>query len=337
MPSVPAGEQHHVVLTTAPPAGMVAKDGAAPATAATFTLTKREPVRLTGQYEVRVEDLALLPSMEADLRVGIQAQMATQYDSEVIAGDGSPPNLSSLFHQATDVSAATAVETFQSGVARFASLVEGTHSNSWGDLRALIGTQTFALYAGLFQSNGDISLFDYLASPHGRAQSVHQGAGRREHGPEGYRRAFGPGAGDLVRTVGPGRKLSPTPTRKRGLESASSRPCSWSGRRSFRTAPSRVVEVHPQAVLIVTERRALGGGGPGAGRDPGGWRGHALRLDRHHLGRDARAVRRRRVRARAPRSGPDAPARPGITRRSGRIDRLEYGAARRGVCHPSRP
>ena len=162
MPMVSSGEAHYPALTTAPPAGMKAKDAAADSTAGAFTLTKRTPLRLTGQFQFRVEDIALFPSMEQDLRAGISAQMGHQLDSQIVAGDGSSPNLSSLFHQATDVTAATAVETFATGVSRFAALVDGTHANGWGDIRALIGTDTFSLYAGLFQANGDQSLYDYL-------------------------------------------------------------------------------------------------------------------------------------------------------------------------------
>ena len=163
MPTVPAGEKHYPVLTTAPPASMVAKGADAPDTAAAFSLTKRTGIRLAGQYQMRVEDLALFAAMDSDLRAGINGQMASQLDDQVIDGDGAAPNLSGLFNQATDVSATGAVETFATGVSRYAALVEGQHSNGFSDLRALIGTETFARYAAQFQSNGDVSLADYLA------------------------------------------------------------------------------------------------------------------------------------------------------------------------------
>lgn len=163
MPSVSPGEAHFPSLSSSPPAGMKAKDAAADSTAAAFALAKREPGRLTGQFAIRLEDVALLPTMESDLRAAITAQMANQLDEQVIAGDGAAPNLSGLFHQATDVAAAGAAETFATGVSRFAALVDGLHSNGWNNIRALIGTATFAKYAALFQSNGDMSLYDYLA------------------------------------------------------------------------------------------------------------------------------------------------------------------------------
>ena len=163
MPQVSPGEAHFPALSTSPPASPKAKDAAADSTAAAFTLTKRTPGRITGAFEIRIEDLALMPSMESDLRTAISAKLAESLDTQVISGSGGAPNLSGLFKQATDVAAATATETFATGVARFAALVDGNHANGWGDIRGLIGTDTFAMFAGLFQSNGDMSLFDYLA------------------------------------------------------------------------------------------------------------------------------------------------------------------------------
>ena len=135
-------------------------------TAAAFSLTKRSPGRITGQFLIRVEDLALFPSMEADLRRGISGAMADSLDSQVIDGDGSSPNLSGLFHQATDVAIAGAVETFATAIERFAGLVDGKHASGFGDIRALIGVSTFAKYAAIFANSnkGDISAYDHLAA-----------------------------------------------------------------------------------------------------------------------------------------------------------------------------
>ena len=165
-PSVASGEQRYPVLTTAPPAGIVAKDGAAPNRAGAFRLDTRLPKRITGQFEVRVEDLAVFPSMETDLRMGLSGAMSDALDDQGLTGDGSGANMSGLFNQAGDVAVAGSVETFASGIARFAALVDGHYAYSWSDLRAVIGTATFAKYAGTFANSGkgDVSLYDYLAS-----------------------------------------------------------------------------------------------------------------------------------------------------------------------------
>ena len=54
-PMVAPGEAHFPALETAPPAGPKAKDAAAAQTAAAFTLVKRDPKRITGQFLIRLE------------------------------------------------------------------------------------------------------------------------------------------------------------------------------------------------------------------------------------------------------------------------------------------
>ena len=166
MPVVSPGEAHFPALTSAPPASFKAKDSAADATAAAFTLTKRTPGRITGSFTVRIEDLGLMPSMENDLRAAISARMADSLDIQVIGGSGSGANLSGLFKQATDVAVAGATETFSSAIVRLASIVDGKHANGFGDIRALIGVATFAKYAAIFANSdkGDLSAYDVLLS-----------------------------------------------------------------------------------------------------------------------------------------------------------------------------
>ena len=164
MPLVASGEAHFPALTTAPPAGPKAADAAASQTAAAFTLTKREPKRITGQFLIRVEDIALMPSMERDLRLGIASAMADSLDGQVINGSGGGANLAGLFSVATDVAVAGATETFSTAIVRFAGVVDGKHANGFGDVRALIGVATFAKYAAIFANadKGDISAYDHL-------------------------------------------------------------------------------------------------------------------------------------------------------------------------------
>ena len=165
-PAVESGQANYPVLTTAPTASVKAKDADAPATAGAFRLDTRAPRRVTGQFSVRVEDLAVLPGMEESLRDAINDAVGAEVDAQVFNGSASDfatdGEIRGLFAQATDVAAASAKETFASGVARFAGLVDGQYANSMSDLRAIIGVDTFATYASLFQSNGDVSLYDYL-------------------------------------------------------------------------------------------------------------------------------------------------------------------------------
>ena len=160
-PVVGPGVANYPVITTGVPAGAVAKGGDAVVTAAAVRLDTRSPKRIAGQFEIRVEDLAVMPSLEDDLGASLMGAASNAVDEQVISGDNSAPNLNGLFKQATDVAISAATETFSTGVARFAKLVDGQYANSLADVRAVIGSDTFGLFAGLF-SPGDASLFDYL-------------------------------------------------------------------------------------------------------------------------------------------------------------------------------
>ena len=163
-PVVESGEANFPVMSSAPTVTPVAQSSSAPATAGAFRLDTRTPTRISGQFEVEVEDLALLPGMEESLRGSIGEVIAEAVDSQVISGNNSGANLNGLFQQATNVTADSAVETFQKGVARYAALVDGKYAHGWNDMRAIIGSSTFALYASLFRNGSDGSLYDYLVS-----------------------------------------------------------------------------------------------------------------------------------------------------------------------------
>ena len=162
MSSVPAGQVQIPKITTAPPADALAKDGAAPSTAAAVTLDSQSPIRIAGLFEVRVEDLVVYPPLEDVLGQSMQGALSNKLDEETF--NGAANRLNGLFTQATDVAKAAAVETYTSGIGRFASLVDGKHAYTLADVRAVIGSKTFALYAGVFANanKGDVSLFDYL-------------------------------------------------------------------------------------------------------------------------------------------------------------------------------
>ena len=160
MPTVPMGQVQIPKITTAPPADTLAKDGAAPAAAAAVTLVNQAPVRIAGSFEVRVEDLAVMPTLESALSESMQGSMSNELDESTF--NGASGELNGLFTQATNISAAAAAETYATGIARFASLVDGRHAYDLSDVRAVIGSKTFGRYAGQFSGNGAMSLFDYL-------------------------------------------------------------------------------------------------------------------------------------------------------------------------------
>ena len=160
MPTHGAGAVQVPRVTTAPPADTLAKDAAAPSGAASIALDSQTPKRISGQFEVRVEDLAVYPQLEAVLGESIRGSLSNELDNEVFNGDAA--GLNGLFLQAADVAVAGAIETFASGIGRFAALVDGEHAYSLADLRCVVGPSTYAVFMGLI-SDG-VPLADYLES-----------------------------------------------------------------------------------------------------------------------------------------------------------------------------
>ena len=105
----------------------------------------------------------MMPTLEAALSEAMQGSLSNELDEQTF--NGAAGELNGLFVQATNVNAAGAVETYTTGIARFAALVDGRHAYDPRDLRAVIGSKTFALYAGVFANTnkGEVSLFDYLS------------------------------------------------------------------------------------------------------------------------------------------------------------------------------
>ena len=160
MPTHGAGAVQVPRVTTAPPADTLAKDAAAPSTAAVIALDSQSPKRISGQFEVRAEDLAVFPALEAVLGESIRGALSNELDEEVF--NGSASGLNGLFQQAADVSVAGAVETYSTGVGRFAGLVDGEHAYSLSDVRSVVGPSTYATFMGLI--SGGVPLADYLSS-----------------------------------------------------------------------------------------------------------------------------------------------------------------------------
>ena len=166
MPTHGAGAVQVPRVTTAPPADTLAKDAAAPSTAAVIALDSQTPKRISEQFEVRVEDLAVYPELEAVLGESIRGSLSSELDEEIFNGPAA--GLNGLFLQAADVAVAGTVESYASGIGRFAELVDGSHAYSLSDLRCVVGPSTYAKFMGLI-SDG-VPLGDYLESKLGSFQ-----------------------------------------------------------------------------------------------------------------------------------------------------------------------
>ena len=69
-------------VTTAPPADTLAKNAAAPSTAAVIALDSKTPKRIAGQFEIGSEDLFVYPELEAVLMESIRGSLSNELDNE---------------------------------------------------------------------------------------------------------------------------------------------------------------------------------------------------------------------------------------------------------------
>ena len=160
MPAHAPGSVQVPRVVTAPPADTLVKDASAPSTAAVIALDSKTPKRIAGSFEIRVEDLAIFPELETVLGEAIRGSLSNELDEEVF--NGAATGLNGLFLQSSDVSVDGTVETFATGISRYAALVDGEHAYSLADLRSVVGPATYAKFAGLI-SDG-VPLSDYLES-----------------------------------------------------------------------------------------------------------------------------------------------------------------------------
>ena len=158
MPTHGPGQAQIPRVTTAVPSDTLAKDASAPVSAAVIALDSQSPKRISGQFEIRAEDLAVYPELEQVLMESIRGSLSNELDNEVF--NGVAAGLNGLFLQAADQTKASTLETYATGIGRFAALVDGKFAYSMADLRCVVGSTTYAKYMGLI-SDG-VPLADYL-------------------------------------------------------------------------------------------------------------------------------------------------------------------------------
>ena len=149
MPSVAAGQVQipSITIERRPPS-VLAKDAGAPSTAAAVTLDSRTPKRVAGSFELRVEDLAVWPQLEDALSEAMQGKVSDELDEQTIQRHGNRAERAVPYAGGERQQRRPHVETYKTGIARFAALVDGKHAYSApgrasvhrvGNLRALRG------------------------------------------------------------------------------------------------------------------------------------------------------------------------------------------------------
>lgn len=172
MPSVGVGVHSYPVLTAGVAPEFKAKDAVVESTAATLSTTKAEPSRLTAKYSWRIEDTAVTEELESALRNDLSMAFSNALDAQVIAGNGTSPNLAGFLATKANGGLAAAAGSFApSGVITYENMakllsgaVDGKHATALSDIRILVGPSTYSLLASTFRTGTSASALDWATN-----------------------------------------------------------------------------------------------------------------------------------------------------------------------------
>ena len=149
MPSVPAGEAVYNLVSAGPDAEPKAKDGAASATAGSFVSEALKPTRIPARFSLRQEDLSEDDGLEMAIRRDLSGLLGEALDEAVISGAGSVGSFSPGISQTSNPTNDSLTLSFASAKQIVAGSVDGRRARTMGDVRLLLGTDSYAFFAGL--------------------------------------------------------------------------------------------------------------------------------------------------------------------------------------------
>lgn len=177
MPRVESGSYVSATISTSLEAGSHAKDSAAAATGAGFTVNTVTPKRISARLSIRIEDVAAVgqANFESILRENLALVLSDELDDQAIngAGGNSGADLIGLFQRLADPGApGAAVASFDDFVAGFAGGVDGLWASKMDEIVQVCGPETYRLSARTFrdaagQDLGDMAFSDYAMSKYG--------------------------------------------------------------------------------------------------------------------------------------------------------------------------
>ena len=168
-PSVPVGSSNFPVLSAGISPANAASGAAADQTAAVLTANVLDPTRLTAEYLIRYEDVNKFRMMEEALRADLQGAMTEAADAQIIAGDGTSPNVSGFGNALTAPDNPSDVADFAAYASTRAKLVDGRYAQSEDDVKVLVGAASYSHAAGIYQTGSGVSALSRLmpkVSPH---------------------------------------------------------------------------------------------------------------------------------------------------------------------------
>lgn len=160
MPAVPAGQRRYPVMVDGTTAAMQARGAEPFAGAAKFSVVDAQPHRLTGRYVLDLEGIAEMGGMlESTLRADLRAEMGFQLDSQILAGTGAAANVSGIFQELAIINPPgtakgkdSAQLTWANGRQIATDGVDGRFARSEGDIRLLIGGETYTKLRSLYRT-----------------------------------------------------------------------------------------------------------------------------------------------------------------------------------------
>ena len=150
-----AGSVSIPVISAGPTAEYFADSAVADADAATVEFKTADPTRLQAAVVLRAADIQRSPGLIAGIQTDLAMATADAVDKKIIT---------QLFADLTDASNASAIVSYENFIAEISGAVDGKGASSIGQVRALVGTETYKLAAGKISTNGDLSAVDYAAA-----------------------------------------------------------------------------------------------------------------------------------------------------------------------------
>ena len=150
-----AGSVSIPVISAGPTAEYFSASAVADADAATVEFKTADPVRLQCGVVLRASDIQRSPGLIAGIQNDLAAATADAVDKQIIT---------QLFADLDDATEASAILSYENFIAEISGAVDGKGASSIGQVRALVGTQTYKLAAGKISTNGDLSAVDYAAA-----------------------------------------------------------------------------------------------------------------------------------------------------------------------------
>ena len=172
MPSVPAGSAGFPRLSGGTTFSVQSPSGEQLPVAGTFAGVELAPIRATGGYDFRVEDISKLVGIEDTLRADLRAGMDNLLNAQAVNGDGTAPNVSGILNAvaATPTTTPSNADDFGDIVARVMGEVDGAWANSPAELRMAMRSDIFAHMATVYRGNqSETSAYAYLSSRMGGA------------------------------------------------------------------------------------------------------------------------------------------------------------------------